>query len=177
MTAVMSFTRPPRVGRVVRSCRTEREPARLPAGEPGRIAPRASDRGRVTVAGADPHHRVDRADPDLPVADAALLPAVAADLTDGHPGDAERLQRLPDVLPLVRLDHRSHELHAFAPSETVLAARTPEDGRPPLMLVPRSYADSPCWSLSMPSTSASVEMRQPIVYLIARAMMVVKTPV
>src|SRR4029079_7579112 len=46
----------------------------------------------------------------------ALLAAVAADLADGHAGHAEGLERLPDVLPLVRLDHRGHELHALAPS-------------------------------------------------------------
>src|SRR4029079_6704906 len=46
----------------------------------------------------------------------SLLPAVAADLRDGHPGDAERLEGLADVLPLVRLDHRGDELHVRAPS-------------------------------------------------------------
>src|SRR5690348_818766 len=45
-----------------------------------------------------------------------LLPPVAADLTDRHAGDAEGLQRLADVLPLVRLDHCGNELHACAPS-------------------------------------------------------------
>src|SRR3954453_9448263 len=45
----------------------------------------------------------------------ALLPAVAADLADGHAGDAERLQRLADVLPLVGLENGGDELHAGAP--------------------------------------------------------------
>src|SRR6478736_136051 len=162
-----------------------------------------SEGGGVPVAGADPHDALDRADPDLPVADpaglrrrhddadhvegvavldhdldpdlgderdvvlgtavdlgVALLPAVAADLADGHPGDPEGLERLADVLPLVRLDDRCHELHA----------RTPV---PPA----RSYADSPCWSPSIPSTSASSVTRQPIVTLMAIAMPAVRTPV
>ena len=45
----------------------------------------------------------------------ALLPAVAADLAHRHPGDAEGLEGLADLFPLVRLDHRGHELHAFTP--------------------------------------------------------------
>ena len=45
------------------------------------------------------------------------------------------------------------------------------------MLVCRSYADSPCWSKSMPSTSASSATRSPSVYLIASAMTVVSVPV
>src|SRR6476661_3240320 len=101
----------------------------------------------------------------------ALLASVAADLADGHPRHAEGLEGLADVLPLVRLDDRGHELHAFTPSVTVLLART-EVGEllPPLRPPCRSYADSPCWSESMPSTSASSVTRHPIVTLISRAM-------
>src|SRR3954469_5190112 len=97
----------------------------------------------------------------------ALLPPVAADLTHCHPRDTERLEGDPDVLPLVRLDHRGDELHASAPSVALLltfaAARPPE---PPSTEPPRpskSYADSPCSAKSMPSTSASAGIRQPIV--------------
>ena len=45
----------------------------------------------------------------------ALLPAVAADLRHGHAGDADRLQRGPGVLPLVRLDDRGDQLHPALP--------------------------------------------------------------
>ena len=57
----------------------------------------------------------------------ALLPTVAADLADGHAGDTEGLERLPHVLPLVRLDHRGHELHP-RPSSRVLGLRTGPGG-------------------------------------------------
>src|SRR5262249_57291006 len=101
-----------------------------------------------------------RAPVDLGV---ALLAAVAADLADGHPGDAEGLERLADVLPLVRLDHRGHELHALAPSlsagATVDFASTEVVPLPPPPPRPawRSYAVSPCCWESMPSTSPSSE--------------------
>src|SRR5690348_11768796 len=54
-----------------------------------------------------------------------LLPAVPADLADGHAGHAEGLQGLADLFPLVRLDHRGHELHACAPSLERELVRSP----------------------------------------------------
>src|SRR5688500_8253993 len=185
---------------------------------------RPSERGRVLLAGADADDGLDRADPDLAVADptrlrgldddpddvvgvgvvdddldadlrdqgdvvlrppvdlgVALLAAVAADLGDRHPGDPEGLERLADVLPLVRLDHRGHELHALAPSVfVVVATGAVEAARtlllPPLVPLCRSYADSPWATRSMPLTSSSSSRRRPIVYLIARAMTVVRMP-
>src|SRR4029077_5932190 len=75
----------------------------------------------------------------------ALLPAVAADLADRHPGHPEGLERLADLFPLVRLDHRRHELHALTPlasaSVWAPADTTPVSARPP-PVVEKSYADS-----------------------------------
>src|SRR4051812_10402931 len=50
----------------------------------------------------------------------ALLPAVAADLADGHAGHPEGLQGGTDLFPLVRLDHRGHELHALTPLDSAV---------------------------------------------------------
>src|SRR4051794_10083133 len=98
----------------------------------------------------------------------ALLAAVAADLADGHAGDAEGLQRGADLFPLVRLDHRGHELHALTPldSDVDCASADGVPGAPPESET-KSYAVSPCSEKSMPSTSSSSSMRQPIVYLMA----------
>src|SRR4249919_503382 len=173
-----------------------------------------SDRGRVAVAGPDPDHRLDRADPHLAVTDptglrgllddaedvlgvtvvrddldpdlgherdvvlraaidlgVALLPAVAADLRDRHPRDPEGLEGLTDLFPLVRLDHCSDELHARAPSVDSLLACAAVTGPVPPSTPPerpsRSYADSPCSAKSIPSTSSSSLIRQPIVCLMA----------
>src|SRR5689334_724413 len=99
----------------------------------------------------------------------ARLPAVAADLAHGHPGDAEGLPRLADLFPLVRLDHRGHELHAFTPRASASAWAfavgrwLPVRDRPPPPEVAKSYADSACSTPSMPSTSSSSESRKPIV--------------
>ena len=68
-------------------------------------------------------HLVLRAAVDLGV---ALLPAVAADLADGHAVDADRLQGLTDVLPLVRLDDRADQLH-----DCMLPVPCPKWGRAP----------------------------------------------
>src|SRR4249919_2665465 len=182
-----------------------------------------SDGRRVAVAGPDPDHRLDRADPHLAVTDpaglrgllddpedvlgvtvvrddldpdlghqrdvvlraavdlrVALLPAVAADLGDGHPGDPEGLEGLADLFPLVRLDHCGDELHARAPSvDSLLACAAVTDPVPstPPERPSRSYADSPCSAKSMPSISSSSLIRHPMVCLMASAMRVVKTPV
>src|SRR3546814_15536926 len=82
---------------------------------------------------------------------------VAADLAHGHPRDAEGLERLADVLPLVRLDDRGDQLHASAPSETgALVDSVDPVRRLRRPAVPtKSYADSPCSATSMPSISSS----------------------
>src|SRR3954464_6575745 len=108
----------------------------------------------------------------------ALLAAVATDLADGHAGDAEGLQRGADLFPLVRLDHRGHELHALTPLDSDVDCAS-ADGVPGALpeSETKSYAVSPCSEKSMPSTSSSWSIRQPIVYLMASAISVVKTPV
>ena len=68
-----------------------------------------------------------RAPVDLGV---ALLASVAADLADRHAGHAEGLQRCADLFPLVRLDHRCHELHALTPLASALAWATAPLGIP-----------------------------------------------
>src|SRR6478735_10278544 len=80
MTAVMSFTGPPGERAGVGAWSDHAGPV-VPQDGTGPAARRGagpdtrqgSDGGRVTVAGADPHHRVDRADPDLAVADSSGL--------------------------------------------------------------------------------------------------------
>src|SRR5882757_2614500 len=84
----------------------------------------------------------------------ALLPAVAADLADGHAGDTEGLQRGADLFPLVRLDHRSHELHALTPLDAAVDWAS-ADGEELPDRETKSYAVSPCCAKSMPSTSSS----------------------
>src|SRR5580765_357659 len=106
------------------------------------------------------------------------LAAVAGRLADRHPGDPEGLQGLLDLVELVRLDDGGDELHHLAPSRAAdagrpLGAEWPR--RPPSGA--RSYAVSPCSWKSMPSTSASSVILQPIVYLMARPMTAVPTPV
>src|SRR6478672_5282269 len=99
----------------------------------------------------------------------ALLPAVAADLADRHASHPEGLEGLTDLFPLVRLDHRGHELHAFTPRASASAwafavgRLLPVRDRPPPPEVAKSYADSACSTPSMPSTSSSSESRKPMV--------------
>src|SRR6478735_10119505 len=101
------------------------DPARL-----GGRDDRLSDRLDVGVVEHDlepdlGHQRdvVLRAPVDLGV---TLLPAVTADLAHGHPGDADTLERGADFLPLVRLDHRGHDLHVV-----ILSVSGPGPGERP----------------------------------------------
>src|SRR3954454_19435442 len=123
----------------------------------------------------DEVHLVLRAAVDLGV---TLLPPVAVDLRDGQPVHSERLQRRLHVVELERLDDRGDESHAPTSVVRRMDAPSTKEPRPPVDTPPepQSYADSPCSFTSMPSTSASFVTRQPIVYLIARAMIVVTTP-
>src|SRR3954454_17096234 len=108
----------------------------------------------------------------------ALLPAVAVDLGHGQTVDPECLQRRLHVVELERLDDGGDEPHAPTSVVRRMDAPSSTEPRPPVETPPepQSYADSPCSLTSMPSTSASDVTRQPIVYLIARAMIVVTTP-
>ena len=131
---------------------------------------------------ADLRHEVDgvlRTAVDLGV---TALAAVAVRLADRHALDAEGLEGLPHLVELVRLDDGGDELHAWAPSrflESVDEACVPPPKlgaptRPPTDIeVVRGLA---VLGWSMPSTSSSSGIRQPIVYLIARAMTMVTTP-
>src|SRR5262245_59597467 len=93
MTAVTSFMGSPRVGRTgMRGARWSDHagpgqhragrPPGVRAGSGGAGISRGSDRGRVAVAGAHPYDGVDRADPDLPVADATGLRRLDHDAHD-----------------------------------------------------------------------------------------------
>src|SRR5436305_4833111 len=143
------------------------------------------DIGCVVVGDDDvePHlgHEVDgvlRASVDLGV---PLLPAVAVDLRHRQPVHSEGLERRLHVVELERLDDRGDESHAptSVASSVVRHIHAPcsREERPPAEPPEhQSYADSPCPFTSMTSTSASEVTRQPIVYLIDRAMIAVTTP-
>src|SRR5690606_32894500 len=60
----------------------------------------------------------------------ALLPSVSLYLADGHAGHAQGVQRLLDRVELVRLDHRSNELHLqLLHAGETLPAAVPEQSR------------------------------------------------